>query len=43
MTTDGQHIRKGIIIILPGKKNKKNKIFFERILYPLTKSSVISL
>ena len=41
MTTDGQHIRKGIIFFL--KKNKKKQNFFERILYPLSKSSVISL
>lgn len=27
MTTDGQHIRKGIIFFL--KKNKKNKIFLK--------------
>lgn len=42
MTTDGQHIRKGIIFFLK-KKTRKKKIFFERILYPLSKSSVISL
>lgn len=41
MTTDGQHIRKGIIFFLEKKQEKQN--FFERILYPLTKSSVISL
>lgn len=42
MTTDGQHIRKGIIFFLK-KKTRKTKFFLERILYPLTKSSVISL
>ena len=29
MTTDGQHIRKGIIIILPGKKTRKTKFFLK--------------
>lgn len=42
MTTDGQHIRKGIIFFLE-KKTRKTNFFFERIMYPLSKSSVISL
>ena len=41
MTNDGQHIRKGIIFFLEKKQEKQN--FFERILYPLSKSSVISV
>lgn len=36
MTTDGQHIRKGIIFFLK-KKNKKNKIFLKEFCTLLVK------